>query len=592
MGARARGNPLSEEGGGADIRTWQHELIMVVLRALVIVAPVVAAVGSYYDYTRQIYLSIPFYWVGYAVLLVATFWRRVPYTAKVVAVVLLLYLLAILDFVSDGRGGSGRVFLLLLPFAASVFFNARRAVVSMGVVVVTMMGMAWAFSSGLLRVVEEVDSTDVLGWVSNTFVVLLIAAFMVASHHYLVPRMARALGEGRRLREALEQERADLEAQVNRRTADVTRRNVALQAAAQVARDAARMVPEGTQPEGTRGVDQVMEETVALISDAFGYYHCAIFVVDGEWAVLKAVSSTQGEAMLAEGHRLPVKAGAEGGVVGSAAASGEAHVALDVGRDAVFFDNPHLPETRSEVALPLRMGGDVIGVLDVQSRKAAAFDDAPAGGDVAVLQTLADQIALAIANTRLVQDLQQSVEAERRAYGELSREGWRALLRQATMEERYDPLGVLAGDGTRREGARRAVLEARPVSETVNELPALAMPVKVRGQVIGVLDARKPAGTGGWTEQEQSLLETLSDQLGVALDGARLFQETQERAARDRLVSEMTARMRETLDMRTVLETAANELYEQLGLEKVTVYLSAEGRGYSAEGREYSAEEK
>ncbi|HSJ56752.1 MAG TPA: GAF domain-containing protein [Anaerolineae bacterium] len=576
---------MSEEGGGADIRTWQHELIMVVLRALVIVAPVVAAVGSYYDYTRQIYLSIPFYWVGYAILLVATFWRRVPYTAKVVAVVLLLYLLAILDFVSDGRGGSGRVFLLLLPFAASVFFNARRAVVSMGVVVVTMMGMAWAFSSGPLRVVEEVDSTDVLGWVSNTFVVLLIAAFMVASHHYLVPRMARALGEGRRLREALEQERADLEAQVNRRTADVTRRNVALQAAAQVARDAARMVPEGTQAEGTRGVDQVMEETVALISDAFGYYHCAIFVVDGEWAVLKAVSSTQGEAMLAEGHRLPVRSGAEGGVVGSAAASGEAHVALDVGRDAVFFDNPHLPETRSEVALPLRMGGDVIGVLDVQSRKAAAFDEA----DVAVLQTLADQIALAIANTRLVQDLQQSVEAERRAYGELSREGWRALLRQATMEERHDPLGVLAGDGTRREGARRAVLEARPVSETVNELPALAMPVKVRGQVIGVLDARKPVGTGGWTEQEQSLLETLSDQLGVALDGARLFQETQERAARDRLVSEMTARMRETLDMRTVLETAANELYEQLGLEKVTVYLSAEGvpstprPGYSAE---------
>ncbi|MBN1657768.1 MAG: GAF domain-containing protein [Anaerolineae bacterium] len=560
------------EGETGDIRTWQHELVSAVLRALTFVAPLAAVAASYYDYSKQLYITIPFYWLSYGVLLVVAFWRRVPYAAKVVTLVLLLYMLALLDFLSEGRGGSGRIFLMMLPFAASIFFSTRRGLAAMGLVTVTMVGMGLGYWTGELTVPQEVDSANPWGWISNTFVLLLVSAFVVASHHYLVPRMARALGEGRRLREALEQERADLEAQVRRRTVDLTRRNVALQAAAQVARDAARI-----QPGGTRGLEQVIEETAILISDAFGYYHCGIFVVEGEWAVLRAVSSKEGEAMLAEGHRLPVRAGAEGGVVGSAAASGEAHVALDVGRDAVYFDNPHLPQTRSEVAVPLRVGGPegprgVIGVLDVQSHKAAAFDE----GDVAVLQTLADQIALAMVNMRLVQDLQQSVEAERRAYGELSREGWRALLAQRKIEERYDPMGVLAGDGAWREGARRAAVEERPISETVGDLPALAMPVRVRGQVIGVLDARKPAGTGDWTEQEQALLETLSDQLAVALDGARLFQETQERAARDRLISEMTARMRESLDIRTVLETAANELYDQLGLEKVAIYLSAE----------------
>ncbi len=161
-----------------------------------------------------------------------------------------------------------------------------------------------------------------------------------------------------------------------------------------------------------------------LISERFGFYHTGIFLLDParEWAILQAASSKGGQRMLARGHRLRV---GEVGIVGYATAYNLPRIALDVGEDAVYFDNPDLPETRSEIALPLRARGEVIGALDVQSREPDAFSDE----DVTALQTLADQVAVAISNARLFQQAQESLEAQRRAYGELSHQAWRDLLR-------------------------------------------------------------------------------------------------------------------------------------------------------------------
>jgi len=196
-----------------------------------------------------------------------------------------------------------------------------------------------------------------------------------------------------------------------------------------------------------------------------------------------------------------------------------------------------------------------------------------------VLQTLADQVAVAISNAQLYQQAQASLEAERRAYGELSAKAWRemASLRPG-LRRRYDPHGVLTDGGQWREEMKRAVAEARPVTAAAGGgavSPGMAVPVKVRGQVIGVLDAVKPAGTGEWTDEERALLETLTDQLGVALDSARLYQETERRAAQERLVGEVTARMRQTLDVDAVLQTAVREIGESLGLYDLAIRLEA-----------------
>jgi len=285
--------------------------------------------------------------------------------------------------------------------------------------------------------------------------------------------------------------------------------------------------------------------------------------------VLRAASSAGGQRMMARGHKL--QAGATPvGIVGEVAARGGAHIALDVGADASFFDNPDLPETRSEIALPLQARGERIGVLDVQSTKPDAFSQE----DAAVLQTLADQVAVAISNAQLYRQAQLSLEAERRAYGELSARAWREMAQRGSgLRRRYDPQGILpAENGEWPEAMRRAMVEAKPVVAGVER--AVAIPVKVRGQIIGVLDARKPAAAGEWTEEERVLLETLTDQLAAALDSARLYQETERRAARERLVGEVTTRMRQTLDVDLVLRTAAQEMRQALGLSEMTIRLT------------------
>jgi GAF domain-containing protein len=395
----------------------------------------------------------------------------------------------------------------------------------------------------------------------------MLSTLVVVSLNFLMPRLAAALGQSRQLAQELEAERAQLEVQVKERTADLGRRTIQLETAAEVARDAGLI----------QDVEQLLAETVRLISTRFKFYHTGIFLLDEkkEYAVLRAASSAGGQRMMARGHRLQA-GNTPVGIVGDVAARGGAHIALDVGADAVFFENPDLPETRSEIALSLHARGERIGVLDVQSTEPTAFSQE----DVAVLQTLADQVAVAISNAQLFQQAQASLEAERRAYGELGARAWQEIARlRPGLARRYDPGNVLpADDGEWPEAMQRAMVEARPIATAIEG--TVAIPLKVRGQVIGVLDAHKPAEAGVWTEEETTLLEALIDQVGAALDSARLYQATQQRAAQERLTGEVTARIRETLDVETVLRTAVQEVRQALGLPEVVVRLrDPKGRG-------------
>jgi GAF domain-containing protein len=133
--------------------------------------------------------------------------------------------------------------------------------------------------------------------------------------------------------------------------------------------------------------------------------------------------------------------------------------------------------------------------------------------------------------------------------------------------------------GDWRDEMVEAMKGGRAVAGQDDPGPTVAIPLKVRGQVIGVLDAHKPAGTGGWTDDEVSLFQALVDQLGVALDSARLYQDAQRRATEDRLIGEITARLRATLDVDTVLQTAVREMGTALGIEKVVVRLQSPGSG-------------
>jgi GAF domain-containing protein/HAMP domain-containing protein len=336
------------------------------------------------------------------------------------------------------------------------------------------------------------------------------------------------------------------EAQIADRTRDLEHMTAQMRASTEVARAAAMVLDP----------QELQTLVVNLISDRFNFYHTGIFLLDEAQVqlTLTAASSTGGQTMLARRHSLKVGQG----VVGFAAQQGEAHIAQDVGADAVFFNNLDLPQTRSEVALPLRARGRTIGVLDVQSQKAAAFTPE----NVAIFQSLADQVGLALDNARLYQESQQRLAEVRRLYGEYGQQAWEGIIQEhADIMYRYTPLRGVEADH------QAANVEHQASGGVV------ALPLRIREQEIGRMQVRKPVEAGPWTESEIEILNTLLEQLGVALEGARLFQETQRRAERERMIGAVTAQIRETLDVETVLRTAAQEIYEALGLQAVMIRL-------------------
>ena len=168
------------------------------------------------------------------------------------------------------------------------------------------------------------------------------------------------------------------------------RRATLLQAAAQVGRKVTSILD----------IDRLLNETVDIICDEYGFYYAGVFLIDAtnRWAELRAGRDEAGAAMVAEGHKLEV-----GGhsMIGTAVGQRRALIALDVGEEPTHFKNPHLPETRSEMALPLIVGEDVIGAVTVQSIEEAAFSD----DDITSLQAMADLLAVAINNARLLEEL-------------------------------------------------------------------------------------------------------------------------------------------------------------------------------------------
>jgi len=349
-----------------------------------------------------------------------------------------------------------------------------------------------------------------------------------------------------------------LEQRVADRTRDLERRSVQLQAAGEVGRAATSILE----------TDQLIGQVVELIRARFDLYYVGLFLVDEarEWAVLRAGTGQAGQAMLARGHRIRIGEG----MIGWSITNAQARIALEAGVDVVRLATAELPETRSEAALPLRTRGQVIGALTVQSVQPDAFDQIA----LAALQVMADQVAVALDNAHLFAESQATLETMRRMYGEQSRQAWqqmvqtRSLRYLCTSQSIYPTVGQWGPE----------MVRARKTGQPAQDGSSLAVPIKVRDQILGAVRLRKSDPTAEWTAEETALLQTLTEQLGVALESARLYQDTQQRAAREQLAAQITARMRESLDVDRVLQIAAREFGETLGASEVKIRLTADDR--------------
>ena len=361
-----------------------------------------------------------------------------------------------------------------------------------------------------------------------------------------------------------------LESRVGDRTRELEHRSNLLKAVADV----------GKAITSFRSLSELLQQTTYLINESFGYYHIGIFLLDEhkEYAVLTATNSDGGLRMLEKKHQLKIS---ETSIVGYATQNAKARIALDVGKDAVYFDNPDLPKTRSEMALPLVVGGQILGALDVQSTESQAFSEE----DIATLQILAEQLAVAIQNVNLFNETEKALESARTVYGEISREAWIKILRnQPRVGYLATPPGTVQMHSEVLETNLAKAFETGDVVLGSDNL-TISVPIKVRGQSIGAIRLKKSEIAEAWTQDETNLAIALSDQLSGALESARLYRESQQRAARESLVSDISARISAVSHTDAILRETVQELGQTLGNASVTFQLLG-----SPNGQEQSAD--
>jgi GAF domain-containing protein/HAMP domain-containing protein len=341
---------------------------------------------------------------------------------------------------------------------------------------------------------------------------------------------------------ALQNRTADLE----NISAHMTKRATQLQAVALVGRTITSV----------QSLEELLPRIAAVISEQFGFYHVGIFLLDEfkTFAVLAATNSPGGQQMLKRSHKLKI---GETGIVGYVADTGRPRIALDTGADAAFFNNPDLPETRSEMALPLNIGHETIGVLDVQSEQPAAFSDE----DTEILAVLADQVSVAIQNARSFGEAKRALaEAEATTRQYLQQE-WKMTTEEvSTSGYLYSKTSLVPISQPVETTAIKQAAESGQTSAQV-ELGQnhLAVPIKLRGQIVGVVNLQSDTRRK-WGQDDIDIVQATAERVALALENARLFQDAQRRASKERLIGEIASKISSSTNVDGILQTAAKEL--------------------------------
>ena len=354
---------------------------------------------------------------------------------------------------------------------------------------------------------------------------------------------------------------------------------------AEEARQRAVFLKEAVQlfrfPSSAKDLDSTLHEIIQQIAIRFDFYHAAIYLLDldGEYAILRAVDRGIGsQRMLQAGYR--VKVGREG-IVGNTAAGVEEVNVPDIQADRNYIPNINLPAARSELAIPLVVRGHILGVLDVQSTLINDFEQEEKRD---ILCVIANQLALTLDNFRLAEEAQQALSAERRAYAEITRLGWEALARtRPELGYQANEQGIFRVEGDWQPGMKEALLRGEPVVKQSTDSVTVSMPIRVRDDILGVIDFRKNGLPAEWTDEDMSLIKILADQLGQALESARLYQNARLRAEHERVLSDITAKVRSSTNVNTILQTAIKELTEVLHVSKGIIQLRS-GDGGKSDG--------
>ena len=428
---------------------------------------------------------------------------------------------------------------LLLGWQASILTAVASILVAFGLANREAAGLIVTPNYAITRFAVDISVVFVLG-----------ASFI----YILVDGLEKAVRQSRSSLKELEAANAELyhaQSDLHARSAELITTNEILQKRTERLRAVAEVARTAT---AVQDFDQLLPLITNVVSRQLGYYHVGIFLLDEahDYAILRAANTEGGLRMLAREHRLKV---AEQGIVGFVAYQGKARVALNVGEEAVFFNNPDLPETHSEVGLPLKFGQEIIGVLDIQSTKTEAFSQE----DVEILTVLADQVSVAIQNARSFEHAQRALREAEIASSRLTGEAWSGFTKNLQVK------------GFRFDGIKSEPL--KEVQKSGLESDMIFVPVELRGQMIGRLRFKASNSTHTWTDDDMAIIESAAERIALALEGARLLEEAQKRAARETFLSAVAAKLGASFQLDSILRDTVEELGQTLKSSTVSFQL-------------------
>ncbi len=499
--------------------------------------------------------------------------QRIMLPARIIAPLSLFTTITFLMMTGSGIHDISLIAYGGIIILASLTLGRRAVFVFAGLIIVAVFGVGLAEMNGLL-----VTDASFLATLDDPFLISIVVLTIAFTQIILINRLNLSIQEARDNEKAqldanfeLTELKDALEKRVADRTTDLEIANALSQKRAQQFEAIARVSSSITS---AQNLQELLPLIAKEISEHFNFYHVGIFLNDAsnQFTMLGAANSPGGKRMLERGYKLKI---GEEGIVGYVTGTGTPRIAFDVGQDAVFFNNPELPETHSEIALPLNIAGKVVGALDVQSAESSAIGNE----DITSLSILADQVSIAIENARLYETTRKSLEQTETAYRQYVQNEWMHF----TREEKLSGFQYADGNSTPLEfpldlGEAAQVVADGNIHQSVvgaDGSPAqLAVPVKLRDEVIGVLHVSTHQKSR-WADDDIDIVESVAEHLALAIENARLFQASANRAARERIVSDISSRISGNIRVENILRTTAQELSQALGDSDVLIQLRA-----------------
>ena len=486
--------------------------------------------------------------------------------SSIILLIVFDFILILSIVISDGTLGASYFSLILTTVIAGTLLGGRGAYIMSAINTVIGLGIL-IFQNSLP--VALIPQSPVTFFSSLIVYVFFTAALLQASakgFDRLLGNLQRTQQELTVRNEEMQKFAVGLEATIEARTAELEKANKQNERRAKQFEAIAKIARAISQ---TQSLDTLLPQITELISDQFGFYHTGVFLVDAnlEYAVLIAANSAGGKKMLARNHKLRI---GQTGIVGYVAGTGLPRIALDTGADAIYFNNPDLPDTRSEMALPLlRKGSEVLGVLDVQSVESNAFNQE----DVRTLSTLADQVSIAIENSRLFEEQERILRETQAVYSRDLREGWIRFLRTQKISgiQRLNLKNKFLIEPIELPGAVEAIRSGSIFSKVGDDGSSiLTLPVKLREQVVGILNVKMEANHA-WTDDEMDVISAIMERAALSIENARLLEESRQTAEREHVIGEISAKIGSGTHIEDILKTAVRELGTHISGAQVTV---------------------